>query len=75
MTMKKILRNYPEVVLAALAVVFVAIIAVAFIWGIGDVATAVYRAVNAPPGGGGNVGFNLQAAQQLNLRGLVNPGQ
>lgn len=73
--MKKLLRKYPEAALAILALIIIAAMFYAFTWGVGDVVGALNRAVNAKSGEPGNVGFNLQGAKQLDLRGLVNPGQ
>lgn len=73
--MKKILRNHPEAVLTALAVVFAVLIVGAFSWGIGEVAGLVSATVGTNSANQQGVGFNLKAAEQLNLRGLVKSGQ
>ena len=73
--MKNILRKHPDVIIAVLAAVFAGAVIYAYAWGIGSVAEAVYRAVSAPVGGGSNVGFDLQGARALDLRGLVSEGQ
>lgn len=70
--MKKLLRNHPETVLAALAIVFAAAIIAAYAWGVGNVVVTVDRAVSpAGASAGAAAGFNLQGAAQLDLRGLV----
>ncbi len=69
--MKKLLRNHPETVLAALAIVFAAAIIAAYAWGVGNVVVTVDRAVSPAGASAGAAGFNLQGAAQLDLRGLV----
>jgi len=71
--MKKILRKYPETVLAILAIVFLGVILAYFSWGIGEMVVEVDRAVNVTPEVSGGVGFDLRGAQALNLKGLVKP--
>lgn len=73
--MKRFLRKHLEIALAVLAVIFVAAIIVAFTWGLNSVVGSVNGAVNANGSGGANTSFNLDAAKQLDLRGLVNQGQ
>ncbi len=69
--MKKFLRNYPQILLITLAILFLAIIVAYFSWGMGQAAGEVNRAVNAKGSAEANVNFNLQGAKQLDLRGLV----
>jgi len=69
--MKKLLRKYPETVLITLAIAFIAIIILYFTWGVGAVVGQVDRVEDSNGAGGGTASFNLQGAQQLNLRGLV----
>ena len=68
---KGIFRKYPEIILAALAIFFIALLLSVFSWGIGNVVGSVNRAVNATGTGSGDIGFDLQGAKALNLRGLV----
>ena len=73
MTMKKILRKYPETVLTVLALIFLGTIIGYFSWGIGTMTGEIDRAVNNQPNPNGSMGFNLKGAQALNLKGLVKP--
>ncbi len=70
--MKKLLRKHPDALLITLAIIFLAALIAAFVFGINNVVGQVNRAESANPGPGDNGGFNLQAAQSLDLRGLVN---
>jgi len=71
MTMKKILRKYPETTLAVLVVIFLGIIFAYFSWGIGDMVGEVDRAINTTPKANVSVEFDLKGAQTLDLKGLV----
>jgi hypothetical protein len=69
--MKNLLRKYPQAALVTLALLLLAIIIAYYVWGIGDVVTAVNQAVNDKVSAGKTTGFDLQDAKNLNLRGLV----
>ncbi len=68
--MKKFLKSYPEIALVTLAVVLLGTIVAYFIWGMGDVVFEVDRALQSSPPSE-KMGFDLQSAAKLNLRGLV----
>jgi len=70
--MKKLFRKFPQSILVTLALVFLGIIVAYYAWGISDMIGVVNRAVNTKPSSAGSAGFDIQGAQQLNLRGLVN---
>ncbi len=70
MKFKEFLRNHPEALLIAVAIVFVVLIVGSYLWGVSYVATNVDRAFNyVPPQP--NIGYDLQAAQKMNWHGLV----
>jgi len=68
--MKKFLRSHPETLLIVLALFFLATIIGFYLWGVNDVVVTTNRAMNYMPPQQ-NVGFDLQDAGHLDLRGLV----
>lgn len=73
--MKKILRKHLEIVLAVLAIVLLSTIIALFVWGVNNMVASMNNAMSAKGSAGENTSFNLDAAKQLDLRGLVNQGQ
>jgi len=69
--MKNFLRDHPETTLIVLALFFLAMIIGFYFWGVSDMAVTINRAMNDTPPPPQNVGFNLQDAAHLDLRGLV----
>lgn len=68
--MKKFLNAYPDFIIGTLALVFIAVLVVLYLWASGDIFTQINRAL-APPVAQSAQGFNLSAASKLNMRGLV----
>ena len=68
--MKKILSNHPEAVILALAVVFLAVVAGFYLWGVGKIVNVTSQALNSTRPAT-VTGFDLSQASQLDLRGLV----
>lgn len=68
--MKKILAKHPETILIASALFFIAVIVGFYFWAVSDIVTTMDKALTyIPPQT--NVGFDLQDAAKLDLRGLV----
>jgi hypothetical protein len=68
--MKKIFYTYPNIVLGALAIVFLGTLLAFSFWVINGVFSQAGRALITPTQRGVG-GFNLSAAAALDLRGLV----
>jgi len=69
--MPKLFKKNPEGTLIALAVVFFAIMLCYFILGVTTAVGGITDVFSANKNQPQNVSFNLSAASQLNLRGLV----
>lgn len=69
--MPKLFKKYPEEILAALALVFSALMIWYFIFGIASGTRGIVGVFDVNKGATGNTGFNIPAAAKLDLRGLV----
>jgi hypothetical protein len=73
--MNSFLKKHPDGILIAFTVVFVAVIAGAFLWGFLDLTVAINRVFNFSPTMVQRTGFDLKGAASLNLKGLVQEQQ
>ncbi len=71
--MTKFFRKHSQFLLAGLTVVFLAVLICYFFWGIQTLIVTLNGAINPGKISGTPVGFNLDEAGKLNLRGLVPP--
>lgn len=69
--MPKFFKKYPEKTLAALAIVFSALVLWYFIFGVMGGAHGIADVFSINKSGTGSFGFNIPAAAKLDLRGLV----
>ncbi len=69
--MKQFFKKYLEQSLAAIALLFLVIIAVYYIWGITTISLEVSRATDFESKNATTTVFNLGAAKSLNLKGLI----
>jgi hypothetical protein len=70
--MKKLLRKHPETFLILLATFFLAFIVISIAWGTDNIVGVIDRVTGTKVSGNTNMGFDLNDAQNLDLRGLVN---
>lgn len=68
--MKKFFRAHPETVLIVLALFFTVAVIGSFTWGIGSIVGVVDGALTFTPNAA-KLGYDLQAAAKLDLRGLT----
>ena len=70
--MKSIFKNHPDFVLVSLAIVFMAVLATSFIFGMQVLITSLNKACGfKAPENQAKAGFDLGGARALDLKGLV----
>ncbi|HVO29023.1 MAG TPA: hypothetical protein VMT81_03510 [Candidatus Paceibacterota bacterium] len=71
--MQPFFRRHINLILSVLAVVFLVAIVGAFVWGVGYLLSESQTANQGGSAGDQVVGFDLQAASQIDYRGLLQP--
>jgi hypothetical protein len=69
--MKKLLHSYSNFVIGTLAILFLVMLIVFYLWAVND-AVAQLRGALIAPLPQSEAGFNLAAAAKLDYRGLIN---
>ena len=69
--MQKFFNRHPEIVLASLAVILLAILAAYYFWGVTTLVANLSKAINMEKEKPPQVEFNLKGAASLDLKGLV----
>ena len=69
--MKKFFKAHPEFLLAGLTIIFIAVIAAAFIFGMRTIIVSVNKSINQGSTGTGSANYDLKSAARLDLKGLV----
>lgn len=69
--MKKIFKKYLQQTLAAVALIFLGIVAAYYIWGITTISFDVNQVTTAIPANASSSVFDIQDAKNLNLKGLM----
>ncbi|MBU6500638.1 MAG: hypothetical protein KGJ89_04265 [Patescibacteria group bacterium] len=69
--MKKFFKNHPETLLIILAIFFVMVIAMSFVFGIKTVIVSLNNAVGLGGKGTNSANFDIKGAAALDLKGLV----
>ena len=71
MNLKHLIRNHITSLLIAITLIFLFLIIVAYVWGIGYIVTAANDAANKSAATGASSSFDLQDAAKLNYRGTL----
>ena len=69
--MQDFFKHHPDLVIMSLAIMFVAVLAVSFIWGVQILITNFNKTTFNPHENQANIRFDLDGAKALNLKGLV----
>ncbi|MEK7507955.1 MAG: hypothetical protein AAB602_02635 [Patescibacteria group bacterium] len=66
--MKKLFKLHPQAILIGLALLLLTILGIYFLWGSRVLLTSLHASLKAPSVSEKPVGFNIGAAQALNLK-------
>ncbi|HEY5220982.1 MAG TPA: hypothetical protein VIJ29_02435 [Candidatus Paceibacterota bacterium] len=69
--MKKLLHKYPNFIIGALAIIFLAVLITFYSWAINDAVAELHSAL-VTPAPASVTGYDLAAAAKLDYRGLIN---